>query len=68
MCEDLVRVANNARKGDSLEYEIRRYENKNEQNINAKGLLNWIPVYITIPEDHLMKRGKQIHEIPIPLE
>ncbi len=68
LCEGLVRVANNARKGDSLEYEIRRFENKNEQNINAKGLLNWIPVYITIPEDHLIKRGNQIQDIPIPLE
>ena len=37
--EGLVRIANTARNGDSLEYEIRRVENENEENINAKGLL-----------------------------
>ncbi|MFX1600155.1 MAG: hydroxymethylglutaryl-CoA synthase family protein, partial [Promethearchaeota archaeon] len=45
----LVRVADTARKGSSLEYEIRRVENENEEDINAKGLLNWSPIYIPIP-------------------
>ncbi|MFX0139581.1 MAG: hydroxymethylglutaryl-CoA synthase family protein [Candidatus Hodarchaeota archaeon] len=66
--EGLVRVANNARKGDSLEYEIRRVENENEENINAKGLLNWSPIYIPIPEKFLVKRNVQVQDLPIPLE
>jgi 3-hydroxy-3-methylglutaryl CoA synthase len=66
--EGLVRVANNAKKGASLEYEIRRVENENEENINAKGLLNWSPIYMPIPEKYLMKRDYQIQDIPIPLE
>ena len=49
----LVRVAGNVSKGNSLEYEIRRVETENEQNVNAKGLLNWSPIYITIPEHHI---------------
>ena len=45
----LVRVAWNVRKGNSLEYEVRRVaENKDELDYNAIGLLNWAPVYIPI--------------------
>ncbi len=53
----LVRVAENVRKGISLEYEIRRVEYPNEQNIDAKGLLNWSPIYIAIPEKFIKKRN-----------
>jgi len=49
----LVRVAGNVSKGNCLEYEIRRVETENEQNDDAKGLLNWSPIYITIPEHHI---------------
>ena len=49
----LVRVDSNAHKGHSLEYEIRRVENENEENINAKGLLNWTPFYINLPNHHV---------------
>ncbi|MFX0043718.1 MAG: hydroxymethylglutaryl-CoA synthase family protein [Candidatus Hodarchaeota archaeon] len=48
-----VRVAGHVNKGNSLEYEIRRVENEYEENINVKGLLNWIPVYIPIPVHHI---------------
>ncbi len=44
----LVRVAWNVRKGNSLEYEVRRVENKEEKDFNAMGLLNWVPIYIPI--------------------
>ena len=66
--EGLVRVANTARKGNSLEYEIRRVENKNEQNVNAKGLLNWSPIYIPIPEKYLTKGDNQVQDLPLPLK
>jgi 3-hydroxy-3-methylglutaryl CoA synthase len=66
--EGFVRVASNARKGASLEYEIRRVENENEENVNTKGLLNWSPIYITIPEKYLTKRDHPIEELPVPLE
>ena len=61
-------MASTARKGDSLEYEIRRVENETEEDINAKGLLNWSPIYIPIPEKYLTKRDHQIQDVPIPLE
>jgi len=64
--EGLVRVANNVKKGSALEYEIRRVENQNEENINAKGLLNWSPIYIPIPEKYLIKREYQLQDAPIP--
>jgi len=44
----LVRIAGDVKEGASLEYEIRRVENKQETNINAIGLLNWSPIYIPI--------------------
>ncbi|MHA2035487.1 MAG: hydroxymethylglutaryl-CoA synthase family protein [Promethearchaeota archaeon] len=53
LSKGLVRVAGNVSKGNSLEYEIRRVETENEQDMNAKGLLNWSPIYITIPEHHI---------------
>ncbi|MCK4779983.1 MAG: hypothetical protein KAT57_07345, partial [Candidatus Lokiarchaeota archaeon] len=53
LSKGLVRVANNVSKGNSLEYEIRRVETENEQNINAKGLLNWTPFYINLPNHHV---------------
>ncbi len=53
LSKGLVRVAGNVSKGNSLEYEIRRVEIENEQNVNAKGLLNWSPIYTTIPEHHI---------------
>ncbi|MFX1363615.1 MAG: hydroxymethylglutaryl-CoA synthase family protein [Promethearchaeota archaeon] len=49
----LVRVANNVSKGNSLEYEIRRVELEYEENLNAKGLLNWTPFYINLPNHHV---------------
>lgn len=49
----LVRVAGHVSKGNALEYEIRRVETENEQNVNAKGLLNWSPIYIPIPTHHI---------------
>ncbi len=48
-----VRVAGHVNKGNSLEYEVRRVKSEYEENINAKGLLNWIPVYIPIPVHHI---------------
>ena len=66
--DGLVRVAKNVIKGSLLEYEIRRVENENEEDINAKGLLNWSPIYIAIPDKYLMKRENQSTDIPIPLE
>ncbi|MFX1376512.1 MAG: hydroxymethylglutaryl-CoA synthase family protein [Promethearchaeota archaeon] len=62
----LVRVADNATKGISLEYEIRRVENEHEENINAKGLLNWSPIYVPIPEKYLIKRDFLVQDLPIP--
>ncbi|NVM36532.1 MAG: hydroxymethylglutaryl-CoA synthase family protein [Candidatus Lokiarchaeota archaeon] len=53
LSKGLVRVANNVSKGNSLEYEIRRVENEYEENINAKGLLNWTPFYINLPNHHV---------------
>jgi hypothetical protein len=53
LSKGLVRVAGNVSKGNSLEYEIRRVETENEENPDAKGLLNWSPIYITIPEHHI---------------
>ncbi|MFW9901059.1 MAG: hydroxymethylglutaryl-CoA synthase family protein [Candidatus Thorarchaeota archaeon] len=67
--EGLVRVAKNVKKGNTLEYEIRRVENETEGNINSKGLLNWSPIYIPIPEKYLIKRDYQIKDITLsPLE
>ncbi|MFX1570039.1 MAG: hydroxymethylglutaryl-CoA synthase family protein [Promethearchaeota archaeon] len=66
--EGLVRVAKNVTKGTALEYEIRRVENENEEDINAKGLLNWSPIYIPIPEKYLINRKIQTQDLPIPLE
>ncbi|MFW9867117.1 MAG: hydroxymethylglutaryl-CoA synthase family protein [Candidatus Thorarchaeota archaeon] len=48
-----VRVAGHVSKGNSLEYEIRRVENEDEENLNVKGLLNWCPIYIPIPTHHI---------------
>ncbi len=44
--EGLVRLSPEVKKGSCLEYEIRRVENKKEQNYNAIGLLNWTPIYV----------------------
>ena len=66
--EGLVRVASNVKKGSALEYEIRRVENENEGNLNAKGLLNWSPIYLPISEKYLIKRDNQIEDLPIVLE
>lgn len=44
----LVRIAGEVKEGASLEYEIRRIENKHETNINAIGLLNWSPIYYPV--------------------
>ncbi|TFF88688.1 MAG: hypothetical protein EU548_08545, partial [Promethearchaeota archaeon] len=46
LAKGLVRITGNVTKGSSLEYEIRRVENKQETNPTAIGLLNWTPVYI----------------------
>jgi 3-hydroxy-3-methylglutaryl CoA synthase len=66
--EGLVRIASKVKKGSALEYEIRRVENENEENINAKGLLNWSPIYLPIPEKYLTKRDNNIQDLAIPLE
>ena len=68
MKEGLLRVAINVKKGSNLEYEIRRVDNETEENNNAKGLLNWSPIYLPIPEKYLMNRDYQIQDLPIPLE
>ncbi|MFX1380498.1 MAG: hydroxymethylglutaryl-CoA synthase family protein [Promethearchaeota archaeon] len=65
--EGLVRVASNVKIGSALEYEIRRVENENEENINAKGLLNWSPIYLPIPEKYLLKRNSQSPDIFTPV-
>ena len=57
----LVRVANDVKKGNSLEYEIRRVENENETNINAIGLLNWSPIYITIPDKNIYSYDEKLN-------
>jgi 3-hydroxy-3-methylglutaryl CoA synthase len=49
----LVRVAFNVKKGNVLEYELRRVEDKTEQNFNAIGLLNWSPIYLPIPFENI---------------
>ena len=51
--EGLVRVAYNVKKGNVLEYELRRIKNNNEQNFNAIGLLNWSPMYLPIPSENI---------------
>jgi len=48
LSKGLVRVSSDAKKGNSLEYEIRRVESKNETDFNAIGLLNWTPLYIPV--------------------
>lgn len=53
LSKGLVRVASHVSKGNALEYEIRRVETEKEQNVNAKGLLNWSPIYIPIPAHHV---------------
>ncbi|MCK4479233.1 MAG: hydroxymethylglutaryl-CoA synthase family protein [Candidatus Lokiarchaeota archaeon] len=53
LSKGLVRVASNVSKGNSLEYEIRRVETEFEENANAKGLLNWTPFYINLPNHHV---------------
>ena len=50
LTEDLVRIAPNARKGNSLEYEIRRIETKEIEIHDTQGLLNWSPLYVPISE------------------
>lgn len=66
--EGFVRVASSAKRGNALEYEIRRVENGNEEYLEAKGLLNWSPIYLPIPEKYLMKRDNNIQDLAIPLE
>ncbi|MBD3256476.1 MAG: hypothetical protein GF383_15380 [Candidatus Lokiarchaeota archaeon] len=41
-----VRIAENVKIGNSLEYEMRRVQNKYEKDYNAIGLLNWAPIYL----------------------
>lgn len=48
MRNGLVRVAPYARKGNSLEYEIRRVTTEEEIKPNLIGLLNWSPMYVPI--------------------
>ena len=57
----LVRVANDVKKGNSLEYEIRRVENENETNMNAIGLLNWSPIYIPIPDKNIYSYDEKLN-------
>jgi hydroxymethylglutaryl-CoA synthase len=44
----LVRIFGKAKQGTTLEYELRRIEKKDDENIHAIGLLNWSPFYIPI--------------------
>ncbi|MHA1913401.1 MAG: hydroxymethylglutaryl-CoA synthase, partial [Promethearchaeota archaeon] len=53
LAKGFVRVAGHVNKGNSLEYEIRRVEQEFEENINARGLLNWSPIYIPVPTHHI---------------
>ena len=46
--ENFVRIAPNSRKGNILEYEIRRVEIKNIEISGTTGLLNWSPLYVPI--------------------
>ena len=46
--EGLVRVAPYARKGNSLEYEIRRVTIEDKRLSDFNGLLNWSPMYIPV--------------------
>jgi 3-hydroxy-3-methylglutaryl CoA synthase len=48
LCNGLVRIANNAKKGNCLEYELRRILPEYEQNLPTLGLLNWSPIYIPV--------------------
>ena len=50
LMDDLVRIAPNAKKGNTLEYEIRRIETKEFEISGTQGLLNWSPIYIPIQE------------------
>lgn len=43
-----VRIGYNGKKGNTLEYEMRRVKYENEKNFNAIGLLNWSPIYIPV--------------------
>ncbi|MGV9171642.1 MAG: hydroxymethylglutaryl-CoA synthase family protein [Promethearchaeia archaeon] len=45
LSKGLVRITHNLERGSNLEYELRRVENKDAQNFNADGLLNWVPSY-----------------------
>jgi hypothetical protein len=47
-----VRIESNVDKENTLEYEIRRVKMKDEE-LSAKGLLNWSPKYI--------KAGRIVH-------
>jgi len=46
--KDFVRVAPSARRGNTLEYEIRRAALKNFEIIDVVGLLDWSPMYIPV--------------------
>ena len=43
--DNLVRIAPNAKVGNTLEYEIRRVNLENAEICDAPGLLNWSPMY-----------------------
>lgn len=43
-----VRIADNVKKGNPLEYEIRRIEKESDKKWNDLGLLNWSPLYIAV--------------------
>ena len=47
---DMVRIDPHAEKNSCLEYHIRRIESNNYEITEAKGLLNWNPIYIPTEE------------------
>lgn len=52
----LVRITHNLKEGSCLEYELRRMVNKDKENYNADGLLNWIPSYIPINDKQMIQK------------
>jgi len=43
--DGFIRITPNSKKGDIMEYEIRRIDIKEEKGCEVEGLLNWIPTY-----------------------
>ena len=46
-----VRISPKAKKGDILEYEIRRVNIENFEACEAQGLIDWVPSYVPVPDN-----------------